>query len=259
LDGIPIAGSRRVIACSRSTLHIVEGNAMDMHSSPLPSNEREDAVLVPTRRHLLIGAGAAALLAATSTRAVRAQDASPVASPLPSVGAEAPSSEATTAQLALTKQEGDLYGQALSMVAQEAKVVTTTAGDFQVSLIAKKATGLWKLKDSGLVWTDPGSSNAHLEVAVRDAGDGRFVPGLNITLSLTAPDGTSVGKHKLPFVWHPWFYHYGLNWKVPGDGDYTAKAHIDAATFARHDQSNGNRYADPVDVDFTITIQTGQM
>jgi hypothetical protein len=245
----------------RSTLSSVEGKSMHTHDPLLPIDDREESAISTSRRHLLVGAGTAAFLAAATTMTARAQDASPVPSPAASpaaVPSEVPSDEATAAQLALAKQEGDLYGQALAMLAQEATVVTQNAGDFAVSLIAEQAEGLWKLKDSGLEWTDPGSSNAHLEVAVRDAGDGRFVPGLNVSLSLTAPDGTDVGKHRMPFVWHPWIYHYGLNWKVPGDGDYTATVHIDTPTFSRHDQTNGNRYAAPVDIDYTITIKTGQ-
>ena len=54
-------------------------------------------------------------------------------------------------------------------------------------------------------------------------------------------------------------YHYGRNWTVPADGEYTLKVHIDPPTFMRHDEINGDRFADPVDVTFEgVKVQRGQ-
>ncbi len=72
-------------------------------------------------------------------------------------------------------------------------------------------------------------------------------------------EGESVGSHSQPFVWHPWLYHYGRNWQVPGEGEYTLKVNIKAPEFPRHDEKNGERYADDVDVEFEgVQIKTGQ-
>jgi hypothetical protein len=59
-------------------------------------------------------------------------------------------------------------------------------------------------------------------------------------------------------LWHPWIYHYGRNWEVPGEGDYTVHVRIEAPTFMRHDHENGKRYAKPVEVAFTRHIAPGQ-
>jgi hypothetical protein len=173
---------------------------------------------------------------------------------------EQPSQEATADELAIAQAEGKAYGQALAAMQAKAKNQTQWIGDYQVIVLAEKAEGLWVPTDNGLTWTEPDKSNAHLEVSVRDAGDGRFVPGLSITASLTpASGGQALGPQTVPFVWHPVFYHYGLNWTLPNSGDYRVHVHIDPPQFSRHDQVNGKRYVDPVDFDVTLSIETGQM
>ena len=70
---------------------------------------------------------------------------------------------------------------------------------------------------------------------------------------------TEIGTHHQPFVWHPWLYHYGRNWRVPGDGEYILRIRIEAPEFPRHDRVNGRRYATPVDGEFPgVMITTGQ-
>jgi uncharacterized protein involved in high-affinity Fe2+ transport len=67
-----------------------------------------------------------------------------------------------------------------------------------------------------------------------------------------------MGTHQVPFLWHPWLYHYGRNWQLPGDGEYTMRVRINAPTFMRHDPENGIRYAEPVEVEFdSVKIETG--
>ncbi len=66
-----------------------------------------------------------------------------------------------------------------------------------------------------LVWREPGDENLHVEIAVRDGADGRFVPALRVTATLVDADGTELGEHEHPLLWHPMIYHYGRNWKVP--------------------------------------------
>ncbi len=97
-----------------------------------------------------------------------------------------------------------------------------------------------------------------MEVAVRDAADGRFIAALTVTVKIVDPNGAEVGTHEQPFLWHPWLYHYGRNWEVPGDGTYRIQVHSDVPTFMRHDHENGRRFAEPIDVEFSREIKTGQ-
>jgi uncharacterized protein involved in high-affinity Fe2+ transport len=54
-------------------------------------------------------------------------------------------------------------------------------------------------------------------------------------------------------------HHYGKNLKLPGDGRYTLHLRIAPPTFMRHDEVNGERYAETVAVTFEdVQLQTGQ-
>jgi hypothetical protein len=56
-----------------------------------------------------------------------------------------------------------------------------------------------------------------------------------------------------------WLHHYGRNWHVPADGDYTLRIRIEAPTFHRHDKKNGQCFAEAVEVEFSnVKIETGQ-
>ena len=89
--------------------------------------------------------------------------------------------------------------------------------------------------------------------------DGRFIPGLDVTVTVSTADGEELGSHPQRFLWHPWLHHYGRNWTLPGDGSYDIAVHIRPAEFMRHDKENGARFAQPVEVEFKgVEITTGQ-
>lgn len=171
-----------------------------------------------------------------------------------------PSDEATREQLELAKKQGDAYGEALKVMTQEvARGSERPAGDYIVGYAVERAEGMYRLVNGELRWEAPEDENAHVEVAVRDGADGRFIPQLTVYATLVDSTGTEVGTHQQPFVWHPGLYHYGRNWRVPGDGEYTLRVRIEAPEFHRHDEINGKRYAEPVEVELEhVTIQTGQ-
>lgn len=170
------------------------------------------------------------------------------------------SSEATESQLAHAVAQGDAYRRALDYMATNiaADGGKQAAGDYIVAYAIEEAEGMYALEDGALMWHNPGPTNAHVEVAVQDGADGRFVPGLDVTATLVTPSGRELGPHPQAFVWHPMLYHYARNWEVPEDGEYTLRVHIAPATFMRHDEINGRRYVEPVDVEFTnVKIQRG--
>ena len=171
------------------------------------------------------------------------------------------SNEADAEQLDLARQQGDALMKALDhMTNKEAHSGgRKRAGDYLVAYACETAEGLWHMKDGELVYEKPDEENAHLEIAVLDGADHRFVPGLTVHLTVTDRDGNEVGTHVQPFLWHPWLYHYGRNWKLPGSGTYTFHVRIEPPTYARHDPKNGKRYAEPVEVTFEgVSVQTGQ-
>lgn len=171
------------------------------------------------------------------------------------------SDEATGEQLQLARDQGRALRRALEhMTGKEADDgALTRAGDYLVACAVEEAEGMWQMRDGSLEWTEPEDENVHVEVAVCDGADGRFIPGLEVTLTLVDEGGREVGTHPQPFLWHPWLYHYGRNWKVPGDGRYTLRVRIEPPAFGRHDRKNGRRFAEPVEVEFPgVEIQTGE-
>jgi uncharacterized protein involved in high-affinity Fe2+ transport len=171
------------------------------------------------------------------------------------------SDEATKEQLQLAKNQGEALQKALDhMTKEEADDgAEKRAGDYLVGYAVEQAEGMYVRKNGELVWQEPEEENVHLEVSVRDGGDGRFVPALSVKATLLDSKGKEVGTHQQPFIWHPWLYHYGRNWKVPGDGEYTLRVRVDPADFPRHDKKNGKRFAEGVEVEFkNVKIETGQ-
>ena len=173
-----------------------------------------------------------------------------------------PSDEADTKQLRLARTQGDAYGEALEeMTTHEADTGgTAIVGDYEIGFAAEEAEGMYEFEDGQLVWHNPATDeNVHIEIAVRDRRDGRFIPYLDIDVTLTTADGAALGTHRQPFMWHSWLYHYGRNWTIPGNGTYNIHVKIAAPTFMRHDHGNGARYAQPVEHTFeNIELETGQ-
>jgi hypothetical protein len=171
------------------------------------------------------------------------------------------SDETSAMEVPISKAEGKAYGAAvLYMTKLEAQSSgEKQAGDYIVGFAVEEAEGLYKMKNGKLEWEQPQDENAHIEIVVRNAEDGRFLPGLKVAAMLIDQHGAELGTQPMPFLWHPWLYHYGRNWKVPADGTYRLRVHIDAPDFPRHDRVNGKRFELPVDVEFPVVeIRTGQ-
>ena len=169
-------------------------------------------------------------------------------------------SEADPEQLRLAQGQGQAYGRALehmtTSVAHDGG--EQEAGDYRIGYAVEEAEGMYEWVDGRLRWRDPDGENLHLEISVRDRSDGRFVPGVRVLATLIGPDGENVGTREQPLLWHPMIYHYGRNWTVPADGQYTLRVHVDPPTFMRHDEVNGCRFVDPVEVEFTgVKVERG--
>ena len=170
-------------------------------------------------------------------------------------------SEASERQLELARAQGKAYGNALFHMTEEVADdgAEQPAGEYLVGYAVEEAEGMYHWADGDLVWQEPGDDNVHIEVSVRDAGDGRFVPGVRVTVTVVDPSGSEVGTHEHALLWHPMLYHYGRNWRVPADGEYSLRVHVDPPTFMRHDEDNGNRYAEAVEVTFEgVDVETGR-
>jgi hypothetical protein len=170
------------------------------------------------------------------------------------------SDEADEQQLQLAREQGSAFGRALEHMTQtEARGAELRAGDYLIGYAVEEAEGMYALEEGELVWHNPTDENVHVEVVVRDGGDGRFVPALTVHATLVDSNGKEIGTYLQPFLWHPWLYHYGRNWQVPGAGEYTLRVRVDPPEYMRHDKVNGRRFAYPVQVEFRgVKITPGQ-
>lgn len=160
----------------------------------------------------------------------------------------------------MAKEQGDTLGKALRhMTQEEADGEERRVGDYLIGYAVEHAEGMYMLQGSELVWYYPRDENTHIEISVRDSADRRFVPGLTVRLTVLDKEENEVGTHIQPFIWHPWLYHYGRNWVLPGDGEYIFQVYIEAPDFPRHDKKNGRRYAESLEVEFqNVHLETGR-
>src|SRR5206468_2931804 len=114
----------------------------------------------------------------------------------------AASNEAEPDQLDVARAEGGAYARALQAMDEESGAVTQRAGDYLVAFVQENAEGMYELEDGRLLWREaPEEANAHLEIAVADAADGRFVPGLDITLTVLDGGDRALFTTPMPFLW----------------------------------------------------------
>ena len=173
------------------------------------------------------------------------------------------SEELDERQQELAAAEGDAYQRSLRHMVETVAHTgeMTQEGEYIIAVAQEEAEGLYHLRDDGeFEWMEPDDEeNCHLEVAVADAADGRFIPELSVQVTLAAHDDGEVGPVDMDLLWHPGLYHYGENVHLPGDGAYDVKVTVEPPTFRRHDEVNGDRYGEPVTVLFEgLDLKTGQ-
>jgi alkyl sulfatase BDS1-like metallo-beta-lactamase superfamily hydrolase len=150
----------------------------------------------------------------------------------------------------LRKDQGEAYQRALDYMAVETASAQVEADDYIITLACEEAEGMYHVMENGeLEWrVPPAEENQHVEVAVQSKLDKRFMGGLDITCKLFDSDGKLIGEKVQPYIWHPFLDHYGVNWVIPGEGDYTAEVTIKRPTFCRHDEFIGKLFQNDVTV-----------
>jgi len=168
--------------------------------------------------------------------------------------------ERTQRQLHVARAQGDAYGDAFEHLRTAAATDSGEqfCGEYWIGYAVGPAEGVYEWRIAELVWRDPGTENVHVTITVRDAGDGRFVPGLVVTATLIEPNGDVVATREQPLLWHPMLYHYGSNWTVKYSGLHTLKVTVEPPGFMRTDLANGDRMLAPAEVDFTkVNVDVG--
>ncbi|MGI5826252.1 MAG: hypothetical protein ACOX50_02465 [Patescibacteria group bacterium] len=150
----------------------------------------------------------------------------------------------------LEKEQGEAYSKALELMKKETVNQEVEVNDFIVTLLAEEAESFYITRlDGTLEWRIPQpEENQHISVVVRDKQDLRFIPDLTVSCRLFSSDGYLIDEKTQPFIWHPFLYHYGVNWELSGKDNYTAEISISEPIFGRHDKKKGKRYGENVTV-----------
>ncbi len=172
------------------------------------------------------------------------------------------SEEATAEGLRLAKEAGNAYRKMVEYFIENVADSGTKkkSGDYLIGFAVEEAEPLCRLLGGKVeVKEPPKAANAHLEVVVMDKDDGRFIPQLEVNVTVIDPEGEEIGTFHLPFLWHPTMYHYGRSITIPKKGKYSVRIHIEPPTFPRHDKVNGRRYGKPVTVEIKdIEMEKGR-
>lgn len=153
----------------------------------------------------------------------------------------------------LARREGDAVDRSLVEVLHEgANGSQLRTGDYRVAVLIHPARGYWNSQGGKLSYISPDGSlgpAAHIDVSIRDATTGRLVPGLNVRVTILNSRKKEIDTYALPFMWHPWINHYGLNVPTPAPGRYTIRVRAEAPAFRRYGSTALKRFNRPVDVE----------
>ena len=167
-------------------------------------------------------------------------------------------------QQMLSAKAGQAYANTLKAMYKQANDGRdTTSGDYFMAYAIEYSEGYWYENKGKLIYKTvnemSSETNGHVEVSVRDNKTGRFMHNLNVTAALYNLQGKKIGTKMEMFMWHPWLYHYGENWRVAKGDKYNLHVHIDPPAYRRYGQTTGNQFSQPLDITFNnITIKTGQ-
>jgi hypothetical protein len=147
-----------------------------------------------------------------------------------------------------TEVAQDSYGAAVIELANTGAAVRY-AGDFLIALSHDRPTGYYECDRADLSWREPAPfTTVQFDVAVADAGDGRFVPMLTVHLRAEKA-GRTMAAGPCGFRWHPRLHRYAVDLRLPPD-HYDITVHISAPAFPRDGRDTGRRYCDPVALRF---------
>ncbi len=154
----------------------------------------------------------------------------------------------------LARLEGDAVDRPLVAMLRgaDANGAQVRSGDYIVAVLLQPARGYWTTRRGKLDYNSANSSVgpvAHLDVSIRDAVTGRFLSGLTVRATILNSRKKEIDTYAMPFMWHPWMSHYGLNVPSPGLGRYTIRVRAEAPTFRRYGSTALRKFNKPIDVE----------
>jgi hypothetical protein len=132
-------------------------------------------------------------------------------------------------------------------------------GNYLIAYSLEYARDLTYGEEGDPQWQKLHEENAHIGIAVHDATNLRFITGLTVFVTVATQSGDVIGSFEHPFLKRPNLYHYGRNWKLPGDGRYTLQVRIEIPDAVLRKEYPERALLTPVEVEFkNVAIKTGQ-
>jgi hypothetical protein len=160
--------------------------------------------------------------------------------------------------------QGGAMGRAVRAMNQQATSgASQLTADYRVEAAVEYAEAYWFCDPNALAYKSEveasSAENCHIEIAPRDAWTGRFLPELNVTVTVWDSEGREIGTRPQPLMWHPWLYHYGENWRVPRSGRYRIRATFPPPAWPRYGATMGRRFAQGATIEFReLRIKSGE-
>jgi uncharacterized protein involved in high-affinity Fe2+ transport len=157
--------------------------------------------------------------------------------------------------VAIARQEGTATDRPIAALLRGANTSGSqlSSGDYKVAVIVQPARGYWEARNGKLSYVDSNNnvgSVVHMDVIIRDATTGRLLPGLNVRATVLNSRKKEIGTYAMPFMWHPWMNHYGLDVAVPENGRYTIRVRADAPAFRRYGSTALRKFNRVIDAEF---------
>lgn len=153
----------------------------------------------------------------------------------------------------LSEREGNAVDRALYELLRrpDTEGEQVRSGEYRIAVVVTRTLGYWEVRDDKLQFTQPAShvgSRVHIDVSIRDATTGRFIPDLDVRATIVDSRNRNIGDYELPMMWHPWFYHYGRNVIVAASGRYGIRVRAAAPAVRRYGSVALRKFNAPIDV-----------
>lgn len=160
------------------------------------------------------------------------------------------SSEGAQLEWHLAREQGDAYGDALQHATRLAAGDSgeCRTGDYWITYLVDAPRRIYTWADGRPLWHEPEGADLYVGIAVRDATDGRFVPAMNVGVTLIDGAGRVVGAGEHSLLWDPLAHQYGRNWHVEGEGPHSMRVRVEPPTSA---QAGADEAMRPIEVQFS--------
>ncbi len=130
---------------------------------------------------------------------------------------------------------------------------TATAGPYKLALLFTVPHRFWTVTGSQVEETPKGDHSLHLMATVWDPETNTVLPETGLSAELLR-DGETVSQEVIyPMLSQPMGFHYGGNFTLPGDGEYTARLSVGGMNIERRGAFEG-RFGDPATAEIPLSF-----